>query len=86
VPHDPVTLLTASEVAQILRIPRLAVYRLIREGRLPAVRIGRLVRIPHDALQEWIRAGGSPLATREEIATGAPNTFPPHGGSRIIAS
>jgi excisionase family DNA binding protein len=79
------TLLTAQEVAQILRVPRLAVYRLIREGRLPAVRIGRLVRIPDQALWEWIRAGGSPLS-QEETAAAAPNTSPPSRAGEPVAS
>jgi predicted DNA-binding transcriptional regulator AlpA len=34
-------LLTADELAAVWQVPRAQVYRLAREGRLPAVRIGR---------------------------------------------
>ncbi len=50
---------TAPEVAKILRIPTLHVYRLVREGKLPAVRVGRFVRIPEGAADvdhTWRRA------------------------------
>ncbi len=51
-------LLTVPEVAAILRISTQAVYRLIREGRLPAVRLGRGVRVDHGMLRRWIESGG----------------------------
>lgn len=35
-------------------------YRLIRQGDLRAVRVGRLVRIPESAVTEFIASGGSP--------------------------
>jgi excisionase family DNA binding protein len=39
------TLLTVSEVADMLRVSTMAVYRLVSIGEIPAVRIGRCVRI-----------------------------------------
>lgn len=35
------------------------VYRLIRQGDLRAVRVGRLVRIPESAVTEFIASGGT---------------------------
>ena len=64
---------TVPEVAEILRIPKLHVYRLIREGKLPAVRIGRLVRVSEEALRVWIARGGAPLIPSEAFPEGAPN-------------
>jgi excisionase family DNA binding protein len=55
------SLLTVSEVAQVLRVPRARAYALIREGMLPAVRIGRQLRVAEDALAEWIAQGGQAL-------------------------
>jgi len=50
-----VTLLTASDVAKILRVPRAFVYTLARRGELPTVRVGdRYVRFRDDALRRWI--------------------------------
>ena len=45
----------AKEVAADLRVDVGAVYDLIRNGELRAVRIGRLVRIPESALSEYLR-------------------------------
>jgi len=48
-------LLTAGEVAGILRVPRSFVYALARRGELPTVRIGeRYVRFRAAALETWI--------------------------------
>jgi len=44
-------LLTVPEFAKEARVGRGTVYRLIREGRLPVVRIGKTVRIPAWALE-----------------------------------
>jgi excisionase family DNA binding protein len=44
-------LLTVKEYAEAVRCSRVLVYRLIRAGRLPVLRVGRLVRIPASALE-----------------------------------
>ena len=43
--------LSPQEFADSLEVPRDRVLTWIREGRLPAVRLGQLVLIPVDALQ-----------------------------------
>lgn len=53
---DPqIDLLRVSEVALLLRIPRNAVYELVRCERLRAVRIGRRLRVPRSALQSYLQ-------------------------------
>lgn len=48
-------LLTADDVAGVLRVPRSFVYALARRGELPTVRIGeRYVRFRSAALETWI--------------------------------
>jgi excisionase family DNA binding protein len=47
-------LLTAQEVATILSVSVRTIRRLIADGTLPAVRIGRTVRISHDAVAQLI--------------------------------
>lgn len=39
------TLLTVAEVAAIMRVSNMTVYRLIRGGDLPAIRVGKNYRI-----------------------------------------
>lgn len=56
-------LLTAEEVKEILNLSHVdQVYRLVREGVLPAVRIGRLIRFDTEALAKWIKDGGKGYA------------------------
>lgn len=47
-------LLTAEEVAALFRVPTGMVWRQIREGVLPSVRMGRMVRIPKGKLLQFI--------------------------------
>lgn len=49
---DP--LLTANEVAEQLRVSTMTVYRLVRRGELPAVRVGRNYRIRQHDLAAYL--------------------------------
>lgn len=48
-------LLTADEVAAMLRVTRAWVYSETRRGAMPHVRLGRYVRFRRDALEAWVR-------------------------------
>ncbi len=48
------TLLTAAEVADQLRVSTMTVYRLIRSGELPAVRVGRNYRVRPGDLSAYL--------------------------------
>jgi excisionase family DNA binding protein len=52
-------LLTAKEVASILRVKPERVYALVRAGLLPSVRIVRQIRFEEMALMDWIARGGT---------------------------
>lgn len=49
-----VRFLTVAEVAQLLRVSKMTVYRLVHAGELPAVRFGRSFRVPETALTDAI--------------------------------
>lgn len=49
-------LLTAAEVADQLRVSTMTVYRLIRRGELPAVRVGRNYRVRDRDLTAFLDA------------------------------
>lgn len=49
-------LLTAAEVADQLRVSTMTIYRLIRSGELPAVRVGRNYRVPVADLERYLAA------------------------------
>ena len=43
--------LTVAEVADVMRVSRMTVYRLVHSGDLPAIRFGRSFRVPESAVQ-----------------------------------
>ena len=47
-------LLTVAEVADRLRVSTMTIYRLIRAGDLPAVRVGRSYRVFESALSDYL--------------------------------
>ncbi len=47
-------LLTVREAAKLLRISPNTCYELIRQSRIPHVRLGRVIRIPRHGLEIWI--------------------------------
>lgn len=48
-------LLTVAEVAAMMRVSKMSVYRLIHSGELEAVRFGRSFRVPQAAVDEYLR-------------------------------
>jgi excisionase family DNA binding protein len=47
-------LLTVSEVARAMRVSNMTVYRLIKGGELPAVRVGKNYRIREHDLERFL--------------------------------
>jgi len=46
-----VRFLTVAEVAEMMRVSKMTVYRLVHSGELPAIRFGRSFRVPESAVQ-----------------------------------
>jgi excisionase family DNA binding protein len=51
-----VRFLTVAEVASVMRVSKMTVYRLVHSGELPAVRVGRSFRVPDQAVHDYLRA------------------------------
>ncbi|WP_285728142.1 helix-turn-helix domain-containing protein [Psychromicrobium xiongbiense] len=49
-----VRFLTVAEVAEVMRVSKMTVYRLVHSGELPAVRFGRSFRVPENAVAEHL--------------------------------
>jgi excisionase family DNA binding protein len=49
--------MTVTEVAEMMRVSRMTVYRMIHAGELPAVRFGRSYRVPESAVEEILQTG-----------------------------
>ncbi len=50
-----VNFLTVAEVAQVMRVSKMTVYRLVHSGELTAVRVGRSFRVPEHAVHGYLR-------------------------------
>ncbi len=50
-----VRFLTVAEVASIMRVSKMTVYRLVHSGEMPAVRVGRSFRVPESAVDDYLR-------------------------------
>ena len=58
--HEPgdisdVKFLTVAEVASMMRVSKMTVYRLVHSGELPAVRVGRSFRVTEDDVNDYLR-------------------------------
>jgi excisionase family DNA binding protein len=58
-------LLTPTEVAELLRTSRKAIYTMVERAQLPGiVRIGRRVLVREDALLDWLGQKSTPSLER----------------------
>jgi excisionase family DNA binding protein len=55
-PLSEVRFLTVAEVATMMRVSKMTVYRIVHAGEIPAVRVGRSFRVPEKAVNEYLRA------------------------------
>lgn len=53
-PRPSPRFVTVMEVAEVMRVSKMTVYRLIHAGELPAIRVGRSFRVPYTAVQELL--------------------------------
>ena len=52
-----VRFLTVAEVADMMRVSKMTVYRMVHSGELPAIRFGRSFRVPDSAVAAVLRGG-----------------------------
>jgi len=63
-PNDPAECYRATELAPLLGIPRLRLYELVRQHRIPHKRLGRTILFPKQSIHAWLAE--------------APSTHPTH--------
>ncbi|MDH6111155.1 excisionase family DNA binding protein [Kitasatospora sp. MAP12-15] len=54
-PLQEVNFLTVAEVASVMRVSKMTVYRLVHGGELPAIRVGRSFRVPEQAVHDYLK-------------------------------
>jgi excisionase family DNA binding protein len=72
----------ALEVARRLGIHRTRLYHLVRQGRIPHLRVGRLVRFDPKAIRIWEARGGWPSPNIRRRREDAPSQAPSAEGAR----
>jgi excisionase family DNA binding protein len=70
-----VKFLTVYEVAVILRLSKMSVYRLVHSGELEAVRVGRSFRVPEQAIVSYLQGAGYTPAGRQAGETAMRDTW-----------
>lgn len=51
-------ILTIDELRRLLKIPKHTLYKLVQEGRIPAIKVGRHWRFQHDRIEKLFEAEG----------------------------
>lgn len=46
--------LTVAEVADMARVSKMTVYRMVHSGQLPAIRVGKSFRVPLEAVEKML--------------------------------
>lgn len=54
-PLSEIRFLTVADVAALMRVSKMTVYRLVHSGELPAIRVGRSFRVSEEAVHEYLR-------------------------------
>jgi excisionase family DNA binding protein len=75
------TFLTTEEVLEYLQVNLRTVYRLIKAGKIPAVRVGRQWRFRKRDIDAWLDSQRGPRAART-AAPAAPAARPPAASAR----
>lgn len=62
---EKIKFVTVAEVAMLLRVSKMTVYRLVHTGELASVTVGRSLRIPESAVHEFLKGalGGGEIST-----------------------
>ena len=76
-----VRFLTVAEVAEMMRVSTMTVYRLVHSGELPAVRFGRSYRIPESAVVRPRRDSRTPTPKQAEVDS---SRFPRFGSDPVV--
>ena len=67
---ENIHLLTLSEAADLLQVSTRTLQRMIRNGQLPAFKVGGQWRVRETQLRQWIENRGSPLVKSEKESRG----------------
>jgi excisionase family DNA binding protein len=61
---DLPTVMTADEVADLLRVDRKTVYEAVKDGTLPALRLRKVIRFCREEVLQFLRGNTRPRSSR----------------------
>ena len=64
----PRTWLNAAQLAELFGVTTFRIYDLVREDRVPHIRIGRQIRFVPEAIEAWAAAGGQPISKADDAS------------------
>ncbi|MEM7247941.1 MAG: helix-turn-helix domain-containing protein [Acidobacteriota bacterium] len=64
-------LLTVKEVAKLLRLSPQTLYKMLENGEIPALRIGKQWRFESQAVRDWLANRGEGAPTALPVGAGA---------------
>lgn len=59
----PQKYLTVNEVADLLQVSKSHLFTQVRQGKIPAIRLGRAIRFDPEALQTWLQGRSTQEST-----------------------
>ena len=68
--------LTIEELSVYLKIPKSTLYKIVREGKVPA-KIGRHWRFQRNAIDDWLKNTEADVERNEKTAEGSANREQP---------
>ncbi|MGD0229844.1 MAG: helix-turn-helix domain-containing protein [Syntrophorhabdales bacterium] len=58
--NTPDNVLTIEELSVYLKIPKSTLYKLVREGKIPAQKVGRHLRFLRESIDQWLKRQNEP--------------------------
>jgi excisionase family DNA binding protein len=52
---------SVDELAEILGLSRISVYKALKAGKIPSIRLGKRFVLPRAAIQKWLDGAGKPV-------------------------
>ncbi len=62
-------MMTVEELAKYLKLKPDTIYKKVRKGELPAIKLGKLLRFPRELVDQWVSDQASRTAKAKEVIT-----------------
>jgi len=67
--------MTVEEVANYLRVTEKTIYRLLKQGKIPATKVGNQWRFDTNSIDEWLQRNSVPMKVKRLCLDDKDNPF-----------